>query len=110
MSLCEVNIPHDWHPLAGDIGIAVKVVVFVAVVGIGIQLARDKVIDGGGYIDIVVGIGASSGKGDIGIERRGESIQVRVRFGLAGLFFWRRAHGFGINFVKSALRIETVAL
>ena len=68
MSLCEVNIPHDRHPLAGDIGIAIKIVVFMAVVGIGIQLARDEIVDSRGDIDIVVGVSAACCKCDGGIE------------------------------------------
>ena len=40
----------------------------MAVVGIGIQLARDEIVDSRGDIDIVVGVSAACCKCDGGIE------------------------------------------
>lgn len=86
VALRQVNVPHNGQPLASGIRVAVEIIIFMSVIGIGVELPEDQIVNGGGDVDIIVAVRPPSGARLGWIERVGEGVKVGIGLSFPGLF------------------------
>ena len=106
----KIDVPDDRPPFAGPVGVAVEVEVLVAVVAVAVELADHHVVDRGGEVEVVVGVGAAGVEGQRGVERGGHRGEVAVVLVLPGLLLRAGGQVLGVDLVEGAFAIETVAV